>query len=97
MGDNSKTSTALEVKDRSRKPSRRAKGCVGVVVDELGIRSAAKLFDVGGASATKQEFNLDRHWRNIRTLASHNPTNYKARTIGDHYANNTELPNNGYF
>jgi hypothetical protein len=26
--------------------------------------------------------HLDRHWRNARTLASHNPVIYKPRVIG---------------
>jgi alkylation response protein AidB-like acyl-CoA dehydrogenase len=68
-----------------------------VVVDELAIRSAGQLLDVGGASATKQSSNLDRHWRNARTLASHNPGAYKARAIGDHAINGTPLPLNGFF
>jgi alkylation response protein AidB-like acyl-CoA dehydrogenase len=68
-----------------------------VIVDELAIRSAARLLDVGGASATKQGYNLDRHWRNARTLASHNPGAYKARAIGDHVVNGTPLPMNGFF
>jgi len=68
-----------------------------VIVDELAIRSAALLLDVGGASATKQSYNLDRHWRNARTLASHNPDAYKARAIGDHVINGTPLPMNGFF
>ena len=68
-----------------------------VIVDELAIRSAGLLLDVGGASATKQSFNLDRHWRNARTLASHNPGTYKARAIGDHVINGTPLPLNGFF
>ena len=68
-----------------------------VIVDELAIRSAGLLLDVGGASATKQSYNLDRHWRNARTLASHNPGTYKARAIGDHVINGTPLPVNGFF
>jgi alkylation response protein AidB-like acyl-CoA dehydrogenase len=68
-----------------------------VVVDELAIRAAGLLLDVGGASATKQTFNLDRHWRNSRTLASHNPAAYKARAIGDHAINGTPLPVGGFF
>jgi alkylation response protein AidB-like acyl-CoA dehydrogenase len=68
-----------------------------VIVDELAIRSAGLLLDVGGASATKQAHNLDRHWRNARTLASHNPGTYKARAIGDHVINGTPLPANGFF
>ncbi len=68
-----------------------------VVVDELAIRSGALLFDVGGASATKHSDNLDRHWRNARTLASHNPGTYKSRAIGDYEVNGTPLPSKGFF
>jgi alkylation response protein AidB-like acyl-CoA dehydrogenase len=68
-----------------------------VFVDEVTVRSAGLLLDGGGASATKQSYNLDRHWRNARTLASHNPGTYKARAIGDHAINGTPLPVNGFF
>lgn len=63
-----------------------------VIIDNLALKSASLLFEVGGASATKQSEQLDRHWRNIRTLASHNPTVYKARAIGDYVVNDTLLP-----
>jgi alkylation response protein AidB-like acyl-CoA dehydrogenase len=68
-----------------------------VVIDALAPRIATQLFDVGGASATKQSHNFDRHWRNVRALASHNPTVYKARAIGDLAINATPLPSNGFF
>jgi len=68
-----------------------------VFVDEVTVRSAGLLLDGGGASATKQSYNLDRHWRNARTLASHNPGTYRARAIGDHAINGTPLPVNGFF
>jgi alkylation response protein AidB-like acyl-CoA dehydrogenase len=68
-----------------------------VVVDELTIRSGSLLFDAGGASATKKADNLDRHWRNARTLASHNPGTHKARAIGDYEINGTPLPAKGFF
>jgi alkylation response protein AidB-like acyl-CoA dehydrogenase len=55
------------------------------------------LFDVGGASATKKANNFDRHWRNARTLSSHNPTTYKARSIGQHPISGTPLPAKGFF
>ncbi len=45
------------------------------------------MFDVGGASALQEDARLDRHWRNARTLASHNPVIYKARVVGDHALN----------
>lgn len=44
--------------------------------------AATRLFEVGGASATERTRALDRHWRNARTVASHNPAVFKARTIG---------------
>jgi alkylation response protein AidB-like acyl-CoA dehydrogenase len=68
-----------------------------VAIDALGLASADLLFEVGGASATREGLNLDRHWRNIRTLASHNPARFKTRAIGDLLANGTTLPDNTYF
>lgn len=68
-----------------------------LIVDDLTIRSGSRLFDVGGASATKKSRNLDRHWRNARTLASHNPGALKARALGEHELNGTPLPSQGFF
>jgi alkylation response protein AidB-like acyl-CoA dehydrogenase len=70
---------------------------VKVAIEEFAFKAATLLFEVGSASATKQSANLDRHWRNIRTLASHNPTLYKARAIGNYHINNEFLPDKGYF
>lgn len=70
---------------------------VKVHLDEVGLRSAADLFEVGGASVASRARNLDRHWRNIRTITLHNPAAYKAVAIGDHLVNHTPLPANGYF
>lgn len=70
---------------------------VKVHVDEVGLAAAAAIFEVGGASAASRAKNLDRHWRNIRTLTLHNPTSYKAIAIGDRIVNGTPLPANGYF
>ncbi len=68
-----------------------------VAVAELAPRATERLFDAGGASATSRERNLDRHWRNVRTLASHNPAMYKARALGDLRINGEPLPANGFF
>ena len=46
-----------------------------------------RLFDTGGASATSRKLNLDRHWRNARTVASHNPLAYKAHAAGNYVVN----------
>lgn len=52
-----------------------------VSVDQV-LRAATHLFEVGGASATSTGRALDRHWRNARTISSHNPAIYKARSLG---------------
>ncbi|WP_028927249.1 acyl-CoA dehydrogenase family protein [Pseudonocardia acaciae] len=39
-------------------------------------------FDAGSASATRAALGLDRHWRNARTVSSHNPAIYKAALVG---------------
>ena len=68
-----------------------------VIVAELTLRSATALFDVGGASAATKGTNLDRHWRNARTLASHNPAVYKAQLVGAYDLHGTHLPPLGFF
>jgi alkylation response protein AidB-like acyl-CoA dehydrogenase len=68
-----------------------------VAVDSFSYATAAKLFDVGGASATQSIYNLDRHWRNVRTISTHNPTFLKASAIGDNIANGASFPANAYF
>jgi alkylation response protein AidB-like acyl-CoA dehydrogenase len=64
---------------------------------ELALKSAELLFDVGGGSATAREHNFDRHWRNARTVANHNPRYYKAGVVGDFLLNGTEPPTTGLF
>ncbi|MBG6182952.1 alkylation response protein AidB-like acyl-CoA dehydrogenase [Arthrobacter sp. CAN_A214] len=51
------------------------------VIDQV-LSATSRLFEVGGASAVSIERGLDRHWRNARTIASHNPAIYKARSVG---------------
>lgn len=68
-----------------------------VHIDEIATRAATALFEVGGASAASRSKNLDRHWRNIRTITLHNPAAYKASAIGNALLNSEPLPFNGYF
>lgn len=63
-----------------------------VVVADLTLRAATDLFNALGASAARIDKVLDRHWRNARTVASHNPLVYKARIIGDWLVNGVEPP-----
>ncbi|RBH55211.1 MULTISPECIES: acyl-CoA dehydrogenase family protein [Pseudomonas] len=63
-----------------------------VVVSELIQRATSELFNALGASDVRQGKALDRHWRNARTVSSHNPAIYKARIVGDWRINGTEPP-----
>ncbi len=63
-----------------------------VVLSESVPRAATLLFNTLGASGTSRAKDLDRHWRNARTVASHNPVVYKQRIVGDWSVNGTEPP-----
>lgn len=66
------------------------------VVIDLVLQASTLLFEVGGASATSETRRLDRHWRNARTAASHNPAIFRERAIGDYYLNGTS-PDSGWW
>jgi alkylation response protein AidB-like acyl-CoA dehydrogenase len=68
-----------------------------VAIDSFAPRAASALLDAGGASATQASRNLDRHWRNIRTISTHNPTFLKASAVGDYLVNGEPPPRNGFF
>ncbi len=65
------------------------------VITDLILDATTRLFDALGASAAKREHGLDRHWRNARTIASHNPRIYRERIVGDFAVNGTR-PVNAY-
>lgn len=54
-----------------------------LVIIDAALRATTTIFDALGSSGVSEERSLDRHWRNARTLASHNPRVYKARILGD--------------
>lgn len=62
------------------------------VVTSLILDATTLLFDALGASAAKRGIALDRHWRNARTLSSHNPRIYRERIVGDFAVNGTWPP-----
>lgn len=53
-----------------------------VALIPLVLGAITDLFDVGGASLSSESLGLDRHWRNARTLAVHNPVVYKEQAVG---------------
>ncbi len=59
------------------------------IVSRLALQTAERAFEAGGASATSASLLLDRHWRNLRTIFSHNPLLQKVRVVGDYHLNGT--------
>ena len=65
------------------------------IVFPIALEAVTQIFEVGGASATSETRRLDRHWRNIRTAASHNPLIHREKAIGDYLLNGT-VPDNAW-
>jgi len=63
-----------------------------VVLSDLATRATSNIFNALAASGVSTTKNLDRHWRNARTAANHNPWVFKARIIGDFSVNGTTPP-----
>ncbi|MDO0975504.1 acyl-CoA dehydrogenase family protein [Mycolicibacterium frederiksbergense] len=70
---------------------------VKVHLDDIAPIAATRLLELGGASAASRRRNLDRHWRNIRTITLHNPVGLKARVIGQNLLHGSPIPANAYF
>lgn len=79
-------------RDAAKRAAELASAQAQLTVTPLALDAATRLFDALGASATSTSLALDRHWRNARTVASHNPAAFKARIIGDAIVNDAEPP-----
>jgi alkylation response protein AidB-like acyl-CoA dehydrogenase len=67
------------------------------IAAESALKAAERVFDVGGASTTGRGHNLDRHWRNARTVANHSPRDWKAAAVGAWQLKGTPPPTSGLF
>jgi alkylation response protein AidB-like acyl-CoA dehydrogenase len=67
-----------------------------VVIDDLAPQIASWLIDLGSGSVVSRVGALDRHWRNIKVIASHNPRLYKERLLGQNLLTG-QLPPTGAF
>lgn len=56
-----------------------------VTLIPLVLYAITDAFETGGASIVAEEANLDRYWRNARTVAVHNPAIYKQRAVGEYF------------
>ncbi|GAA2985597.1 alkylation response protein AidB-like acyl-CoA dehydrogenase [Microbacterium terrae] len=64
---------------------------------EQALAAGEQIFDIGGGTITSREHNLDRHWRNARTVANHNPRGWKTAAIGGFLLADEIPPANGLF
>ena len=62
---------------------------------ETAVQVASDLFSLTGASAADVRHDLDRHWRNARTHASHDPADWKYHHVGSYLLSGTPPPNHG--
>lgn len=68
-----------------------------ILTTEAALEATNALFELAGTSSTKQELNLDRHWRNARTHTVHDPVRWKHHAIGDFHLNGTVPRPSGQF
>ena len=61
-----------------------------VAIIEAALSATTIVFDALGSSGVSTERAIDRHWRNARTLASHNPRVYKERVLGEWFVHGTD-------
>ncbi|WP_335990707.1 hypothetical protein [Glycomyces sp. MUSA5-2] len=69
----------------------------GVIAIESALKAAELVFDVAGGSITNRSLGFDRHWRNARTVANHNPRQWKAAVAGAYRITGEEPPTTGLF
>jgi len=84
--------------------ARRAGAAAAVEVAQAGavaianaLKATELLFDVGGGSITSRELGFDRHWRNARTAANHNPRQWKLAFAGGYHLTGEDPPTTGLF
>ena len=82
---NADTSSQIEAAEAAELATGRAQVALHAPV----LNALSRIFDALGASGADAGRGLDRHWRNARTVTSHNPWVYKARIAGDHRVNGT--------
>ncbi|MGE8165473.1 acyl-CoA dehydrogenase family protein [Paraburkholderia sp. NPDC080076] len=68
-----------------------------VVTDDLAPQIASWLIDLGSGSVVSRVGALDRHWRNIKVIASHNPRLYKERLLGQNLLTGRLPPTGAFF
>jgi alkylation response protein AidB-like acyl-CoA dehydrogenase len=68
-----------------------------ITVESLALDVIDALTQVASGSTLSTERALDRHWRNLKVLASHNPSIYKQQVLGAYELHGTQPPLGVYF
>ena len=68
-----------------------------ITVETLALEVIESLAQVASGSTLSTERALDRHWRNVKILASHNPSIYKQQVLGRYEVHGTQPPLSVYF
>jgi alkylation response protein AidB-like acyl-CoA dehydrogenase len=68
-----------------------------ITVEALAGEVIDALTQVASGSTLSTERGLDRHWRNLKVLASHNPSIYKHQVLGAWELHGTQPPLGIYF
>jgi len=68
-----------------------------ITVEALVLDVIDALTQVASGSTLSTARALDRHWRNVKVLASHNPSIYKQQVLGGYEVHGTKPPLDVYF
>jgi alkylation response protein AidB-like acyl-CoA dehydrogenase len=79
-----RASAAPETMARLRAEASVAVSQAKIVATETGLRVCQEVFTACGARAALREQNLDRFWRDVRTLTLHDPIGFRIRSVGEY-------------
>lgn len=90
--------TQEQIGRRPRDAEQAAHGSIAVAqakafASEVAVEIASDIFALSGASGADARHGLDRHWRNARTHASHDPADWKLHHVGNFLLNGALPPN----
>lgn len=60
-----------------------------ILTTEIALEASERLLELGGASATREGYNLGRFWRDARVHSVHDPVRWKYHLIGNYTLNGT--------
>ncbi|MBQ0721522.1 MAG: acyl-CoA dehydrogenase family protein [Gammaproteobacteria bacterium] len=59
-----------------------------IVATDTGLKVCQDVFTACGARSALREQNMDRFWRDIRTLSLHDPLSFRTRSVGEYLLQN---------